>query len=261
MPFLEDDSRKIYYKLTGAGPPLVLIHGMALDHRIWHDLPEFLAREYQVLTYDLRGHGQSFAPETGYSYREHVNDLKALLAELKFDRVNIVAHSLGGAVAIKYALQMPNRVRNLVLAAPHVVGYADYSDWPDIYRTARLIDIDQARISWETFRLFRNLKKGSPEKELFDCCLKNFPGRMWTDPKAGRYMDESDLKILDRLEVAVLLLCGRDDHDFLPLAKIINARVQYGSLFEIPDCSHMIYLEKPEIFKRELKAFFKMPGA
>lgn len=258
MPFLEDEEKSIYYELTGEGQPLVMIHGLALDSRIWTDLPALLAKKFKVLNYDLRGHGRSFAPETGYSYRDHLSDLKWLLTELGLSKISILAHSMGGAIAIKYALNAPSNVESLVLLAPHVVGYTEYVNWPNVYRTARLIDIDQARISWETFRLFKNLRKGTPEKELFDHCVKEFPGKVWTDAQAARYVEESDLKILDRLEAPTLLLCGSDDHDFLPLAKIVNARIQRGSLYEIPECSHMIHLERPDILERELKGFLKL---
>jgi pimeloyl-ACP methyl ester carboxylesterase len=233
----------------------VLIHGLALDQRIWGDLPQSLSQTHQVLTYDLRGHGRSFAPETGYSFRDLVADLNELIAALEMPNVTLIGHSLGGAVAIKFALQHPAKVSKLILAAPHVVGYTDYQGWPNVYRTARMIDLDQARISWETFRLFGKLEDGSPEKELFLKCLKEFPATMWLDTQAGRYIDESDLKIVDKLTAPTLLLCGREDLDFLPVAKLINAQLPHGSLFEIPDCGHMIHLEKPEIFRRELATF------
>jgi pimeloyl-ACP methyl ester carboxylesterase len=258
MPTLETEERSIYYEVTGSGEPLVLIHGMALDGRIWADTPEFLAGKFQVINPDLRGHGRSFAPETGYSFRDFESDIKVLLAELKIDKVTLVAHSLGGAVAIKFSLQQPDKVARLVLLAPHVVGYTEYSGWPNVYRTARLIDIDQAKISWETFRLFDNLPQGSRERELLLTCLRDFPGLMWTDQQAGRYMEESDLKLLDKLTQPTLILCGRDDHDFLPVAKLINAQMQQSYLYEIPGCSHMIHLEKPEIFKRELRQFLEL---
>lgn len=258
MSFYETDEKKIYYELTGEGTPVVLVHGVALDSRIWGDLPQFLAGKNKVLTYDLRGHGRSFAPESGYSYRDLVADLSELLSALELPKVTLIGHSLGGAVAIKFALRHPGKVEKLVLAAPHVVGYTDYKGWPNVFRTARMIDVDQAKISWETFRLFSKLENGSPKKQLFLDCLRDFPGTIWTDPQAGRYVEESDLKIIDKLATPTLLLCGRDDLDFLPVAKLINAQLPQGSLFEIPDCGHMIHLEKPEIFRRELAAFLKL---
>lgn len=258
MPFLEIDDKKLFYQVTGAGDPLVLLHGVACDSRYWRDLPEYLSKKYAVVAYDLRGHGQSFAPASGYSYRDHVNDLKSLLHELGHQKVTLVGHSLGGAIAVKFALQQPEHVKAMVLAAPHVVGYNDYTGWPNVYRTARSIDIDQARIQWEGFRLFSRLTKGSPERELFLECLRDFPGKIWTDPQAGRYVDESDLKLLDNLTMPLLVLCGREDLDFLPLAKLVNARLTNGSSYEIPDCGHMIHLERPDIFKRELAAFLKL---
>lgn len=258
MPFLEAEDKKIFYQTFGDGEPLIMIHGLACDSRYWGDVALYLSAKYATITYDQRGHGQSYAPATGYSYRDHVNDLKWLIKELDVKKVTLVAHSSGGAIAVKFALQHPELVKAMVLAAPHIVGYREYTDWPNVYRTARNIDIDQAKIQWESFRLFNRLSKGSPERELFLQCLRDFSGKVWTDPEAARYVDESDLKLLDKLTQPTLLLCGRDDLDFLPLAKLVNARLINGTLFEIPDCGHMIHLEKPEIFKRELTPFLKL---
>jgi pimeloyl-ACP methyl ester carboxylesterase len=231
---------------------------MGLDSRIWDYVPEFLSSKYKVVTYDLRGHGRSFAPESDYSIRDHVSDLKLLISELGIERLSLLGHSLGGAIAVKYALEAPGKAVSMFLAAPHIAGYTDYPQWPNLYRTARLIDVDQARIAWETFRLFHKLREGTPAKDLFLKCLSDFNGNMWLDAKAGRYMEESDVKLLEKLSMPLMLLCGRDDHDFLPLAKTINAHVRHGTLYEVPECAHMIHLEKPDIFKRELKAFFNV---
>ena len=258
MPYLEQEERKIYYEQQGQGELIILIHGLGLCSESWLDLPELLAKKFTVVTYDLRGHGKSFAPDTGYSYREQVNDLKALITELDHKRLHILSHSLGGAVAVKYALDQPDVVKSLILAAPHVVGYRDYQDWPNVYRTARNIDIDQAKIQWETFRLFSRVDRESDEWKAFTRCLKAFSGKPWTDPEAFKYLDESDMKLLDNLTMRTLVLCGREDVDFLPLAKLINARLTNGSLFEIPDCGHMIHYEKPEVFKREVGAFLQV---
>ncbi|MGB5105657.1 MAG: alpha/beta hydrolase [Candidatus Zixiibacteriota bacterium] len=258
MPFFEKDGRKLYYNITGQGDLVVLIHGIALDSRIWMDVPQYLSLKYAVLTYDLRGHGQSYAPSTGYSYRDHVSDLNLLITELGDQKATLIGHSLGGAVAVKYTLQHPQHIRSLALAAPHIVGYKDYTAWPNVFRTARQIDIDQAKIQWETFRLFQRVDKNSPDWEVLKSCISDFPGKVWTDPEAGKYVDESDMKMLDNLTMPVLMLCGREDLDFLPLAKLVNARLSNGTLYEIPDCGHMIHMEKPEIFKRELSAFLKI---
>lgn len=258
MSFFEKDDRKLYYNIIGQGDLAVLVHGIGVDSRYWMEIPELLASKYAVLTYDLRGHGQSFAPDTGYSYREHVNDLNSLITDLGYQKAHFIGHSLGGAIVVKYALQHPQHIKSLVLAAPHVVGYKDYTDWPNVYRTAKQIDVGQAKIQWETFRLFQRVDKNSPDWEVFKSCISDFPGKVWTDPDAFKYMDESDMKMLDNLTMPTLLLCGRDDLDFLPLAKLINARLTNGTLYEIPDCGHMIHMEKPEIFKRELAAFLKL---
>jgi pimeloyl-ACP methyl ester carboxylesterase len=260
MPYLEIADRRLYYETIGRGDPIILIHGIATDSRYWMSLPQFLAQKFTVITYDLRGHGRSFAPETGYAYRDHANDLKLILSHLEFAKITILAHSLGGAIAMKYAIESPQHVKSMILLAPHVVGYKDYSDWPNVYRTARQIDVGQAKIQWEQFRLFNNLERNSEAWQVFKQCLEDFPGKLWLDLQAGRYVEESDMKLLDNLTMPVLMLCGRDDLDFLPLSKLVNARLTAGTLYEIPNCGHMIHMEKPEILRRELAAFLKLPS-
>ena len=109
------------YEVAGSGEPVVLIHGGFGDRRMWDEQFAVLARDYRVLRYDHRGFGRSPAPDTTYS---PVRDLIQLLDRTGMDRAHIVGNSLGGALAITFALLHPERVRSLTVVASGLTGSA-----------------------------------------------------------------------------------------------------------------------------------------
>jgi len=114
-----DGHGELVLETAGKGEPLVLIHGWAVDRRMWvHQLP-VLRRRFRVITYDRRGFGQS----TCAANLEHeVEDLKAILAHLAVPKVAIVGMSQGGRIAIRFASQHPEWVSALVLQCPSIDG-------------------------------------------------------------------------------------------------------------------------------------------
>jgi pimeloyl-ACP methyl ester carboxylesterase len=111
----------LYYEAAGAGSPIVLLHGLDLDRRMWDEQVVPLAHAHTVVRYDLRGFGRSTA---GSQSGTHVADLKALLDHLELVSVSLVGISLGGGVAIDFATAYPNAVRALILVDPLLEGTA-----------------------------------------------------------------------------------------------------------------------------------------
>jgi len=108
----------------GQGDPLIFIHGWAASHRFWKHQVPFFAQSNQVISYDLRGHGDSGKPETGYQITDHLHDLEKLLTENRLSKLVLIGHSLGGMIALQYALEHPLTPRALVLVgtSPHPVA-------------------------------------------------------------------------------------------------------------------------------------------
>ncbi len=107
---------RLYYELSGSGPPLVLIAGETSDRRIWtHQVVDALGRYYRVLRYDLRGFGRSAWVPGPYL---HARDLAALLDHLGIARAGLVTVHGGANVAADLALEQPERVAALVLINP-----------------------------------------------------------------------------------------------------------------------------------------------
>jgi pimeloyl-ACP methyl ester carboxylesterase len=102
---------------VGAGPDVVLVHGLASNLAFWYPLvARRLARRFRVTAYDLRGHGYSDMPATGYTSADMAEDLRSLLDRLRIDSAHVVGHSFGGAVALHFASLFPERARSVTLA-------------------------------------------------------------------------------------------------------------------------------------------------
>ena len=110
------------YDLTGppGAPVLVLVHGLGLTRSTWDDVVPVLARQHQVLAYDLTGHGQSALPLVKPSLTVLSGQLAALMDDLAIDRATIIGFSLGGMINRRFALDHPAKVAALViLNSPH----------------------------------------------------------------------------------------------------------------------------------------------
>ncbi len=116
------DGLQLHYLEGGAGEPVVFIHGSgpgASGHSNFkQNYPAFAAAGYRVLVPDLPGYGASDKPQTVYSLDFFVTALSGLLDALDIQRCVLVGNSLGGAIALKLALEQPQRVSRLVLMAP-----------------------------------------------------------------------------------------------------------------------------------------------
>jgi haloacetate dehalogenase len=117
--WLEGEAGKIFARVGGSGPPLVLLHGFPQTHAMWHRIAPQLAKTHTVICLDLRGYGWSSAPQSEggalYSKREMGKDIVAALSQLGHIRFGIVGHDRGARVAYRLALDHPGRVTQLAL--------------------------------------------------------------------------------------------------------------------------------------------------
>jgi pimeloyl-ACP methyl ester carboxylesterase len=107
----------VHCQQMGEGGDAVMIHGLFASLAFWYmSVMPALALRFRVTAYDLRGHGYSDVPDSGYSSADMAADLAGLLDQLGIERAHLIAHSFGGAVALQYALLRPDRVLSLTLA-------------------------------------------------------------------------------------------------------------------------------------------------
>ncbi|MBY0524863.1 MAG: alpha/beta hydrolase, partial [Gemmataceae bacterium] len=117
-PSFDSKGVPIYYSVTGRpdGEPVVLVHGFLDSMAGWDraKVSDALKDDFKVIALDCRGHGQSGKPDEPSKYgKEMVEDVARLLDHLKIEKAHIVGYSMGAAIAVKFAVRYPTRVRTL----------------------------------------------------------------------------------------------------------------------------------------------------
>jgi pimeloyl-ACP methyl ester carboxylesterase len=113
---------EMVYRLSGNGPLLVLIHGMAGSGATWRHVIPTLSKRFTVLAPDLLGHGESAKPKGDYSLGAHATMVRDLMTALHLDRATLVGQSFGGGVAMQLAYQYPDKCERLVLVGSGGLG-------------------------------------------------------------------------------------------------------------------------------------------
>ncbi len=251
---------RLFYEIRGQGEPVVLIHGGQLDSRMWDDQFEPYSREFRVLRYDVRGFGGSPPAETVYSNEE---DLAALLDYVGFPKAHLVGLSLGGGIAIDFALAHPDRVLSLSLAGPGLAGFEGGEPDEDqrfyaILRAARDQGPDRANELWlkdpymapamENPRLAPRLRLLSAENG--HVWLRNYMLERSPQPPAAKRIGEIKAPTL-------LVLGGRDVPTIKKIVEALGKAVPGARTVGIPGAGHMVNMEKPEEFDRAVLAFLR----
>lgn len=99
-------------------PRLLLLHGLADSACVWTSLGNYLSNRYHIVAPDMRGHGESSKPETGYTFESAIADLEALMAHLNWPQAHILGHSWTGKLAPIWARQNPERFCSMILVDP-----------------------------------------------------------------------------------------------------------------------------------------------
>ena len=134
--YVDLDGSYIRYRITGSGPPLLLVHGWLLSSRIWDRLAERLSESFTVYSLDLKGFGDSDKPLTGYGVRHGSRLLYSFCARFGLGRATVVGHDIGGGMAVKLAVDHPETVGRLVLVS--VPAEEEQMDLPTLLWLATL---------------------------------------------------------------------------------------------------------------------------
>lgn len=262
--FLTVGELNMHVRVEGpaAAPPLLLLHSLGTDLRVWDPQAEVLARSFRVIRPDLRGHGLTDAPPGPYSIGGMARDVLALLDALGLGRVHVVGLSIGGMIAQALAAQAPGRVMSLLLcdtamAIPPPQLWLDRAATVRARGMAAIADAVLAR--WVTPGFAR-----APEaRGLRAMLLRTAPEGY---AAAAEAIAAADLtQATSALRIPALVLVGeRDEATPRISAEALRGAIAGAQLTSIPDAAHIPTLERPDAVTDAILHFLSSeagPGA
>ena len=246
----------LHVEVCGKGPAVVLIHGGNTDRRMWNDEFASWSKLYQVIRYDVRGFGRSTRPSESYQSHE---DLLTVLDSLHVRKASIVGLSLGGRIALDFAITHPDRVTALVLAGPGLSGFPwtrdDDSSWAAIGAAIKRGDSVAAAEHWlETPYMKPGMAQPKLRSWLRQLAVEN--SRSWVNGGREKELDPPAYDRLREVRVPTLVVVGsRDIPDIHRIVAKIAADVSGARRVTIDGAGHMVNLERPAEFDRVVRAF------
>lgn len=254
---------QLSYQTAGTGEPFLLLHAGVADSRMWDVQFETFAQYYRVIAYDLRGYGDSEMPDLPFA---HHLDLTALLDHLEIESTHLLGASAGGAVALNFALEHPERVRTLSLAGAAVDGY-QFTDrstlerWEEAGTALEEEEYERAaEIESEMWLAGpnRNLDQFDPElrKLHHDMLLRRYEISPDEDQENEQELQPPAVSRLDEVEAPTLVLVGNQDRaDILTIADMLTERVPDAKQTIISGTAHLLNLERPDLFDQHVLGF------
>jgi len=254
MAVAENGEVSIFYVDEGAGPAVLMIHGHTLDHRVFDDVvgnPE--VKGFRLIRPDLRGHGRSSVPASGYHWSHHASDMAAVLESAGVPRATVVGFSLGGGIALELTVERPELVEGLVLVdavLPDRPFEPEFlANLKEVAGTVRREGVRAAMEGpWASSPLFAPSRAKRGVREKLEVILRDFPGADYVARKRDHV--ERAWSVPERLgEIAVptaVLVGAEDMPGFQGFSREIAAGIPGATLELVPHCGHLLPLEAPE---------------
>ena len=257
MPFLTHAGVSLRYDRVGTGPAVLLIHGWTFNRTVWERQVVALRDRHTAITVDLRGHGESSHPRTGYTVAAMAADLEHLVRALAVPRIALVGWSMGGIVALELAQRLGERVSALGLVCTTAGGLTDAKNPLAVPKD----QVAAMRASAEAdFRGFvREFAPRLFKQAAASPLLAWAVGQMQKTPAhvAVACLDAilaADLRpTLKKITAPTAVLHGRHD-DLFPIAggEALGKAIKGATLTVFEESGHTPLLEEPERFNATL---------
>lgn len=261
--YLEIGKAKIYYEEKGSGIPIIMIHGGFLDRRMWDEQFDYFSKDYRVIRYDVRNHGLTTSGAEKYT---DYDDLNKIMENLKIDRAIVMGLSMGGYIAIDFALAYPEKLIALIPVSTGISGNTQKdNDWleydKNINQAFKNDDIEGAaeimlhawtdgptRTPEQVDKTMRNILR-----EMIINTFKN-----WNPEIKHHSLTSPAIDRLSEIKVPVLTIYGDIDmQGIIDLAYKIEKEIPGAKKEVIKNAAHMVNMEFPEEFDEIVSKFLK----
>lgn len=259
----EINGGKLYYEIAGEGPALVLIHGGLVNSGLWDKQFDVFAQQHRTLRYDVRGFGQSDSPTQPFT---HHDDLRDLLDYFGIERAAVLGLSMGGAIAIDFALAYPNRTSALIPVAAAVSGYRPPTEASELSQRLReAYDRGDKPLAVElSLQLWTDGPNRRPDqvaqaaRERVRVMTAQEFNRPEYDENLAKDLEPPAYDRLGDIKAPTLVITG--DADLPRINRLMEyavATIPGAQHVIIHDVAHHLPLEKPDEFNRAVLEFLK----
>jgi pimeloyl-ACP methyl ester carboxylesterase len=260
---------RLYYEIAGSGEPLILCHAGFVDSGMWDDQMDAFSQFFRVVRFDMRDYGKSDLAEGPVSRRK---DLEGLLDRLGIQRGLLLGCSMGGTLALDFALEHPQRVAGLILVSADPSGFEFQGDPPPtlLAMISAMQQGDLEQVSELQLRLwvdgpFRQPDQVDPEVRQRAAEMNRIPVEHGTWGKVDTHpvdpLDPPAVRRLDQIRVPTLIVVGAlDDPELLRAAGVMEKGIPAAKKVIIPGAAHVPNMERPAEFNREVLSFLQAAG-
>ena len=263
--FATSGNARIYYEAAGQGIPFVMLHAGVANSRMWDNEFEYFSRQFRVVRFDLRGYGKS-EPEEG-EFR-HIQNLKAVLDELQVEQPAILMGcSMGGGLAMDYALEEPAKVKALIMVGSAPMGLElDVSESPKFAEAEKAFEAgDLDRVAEIETQIWFDGEGRTPQQVNQEMRRKLYEmNRLALEYEArglGKRLPDAETPAagrLSELEIPVLVIVGLNDSEYLRRAAVVMVKnrpearkVMLEEAAQLPNMDH------PQEFRRAVETFLE----
>ena len=261
-----------YLQWSDRGMPLLLLHGMADHALVWSSLGDYLSSNYQVIAPDLRGHGESGKPATGYHFQDYIGDLRALINHLGWTQAHILGHSWSAKIAAIWATQQPEVFKSLILVDPFFID--KMPSWiritfPILYQVLPFLKITRSFDSYQSIEaIARQLKQykgwSNLQQEVFKNAIEQKADGSWSSKFAlsarGEIFEDvmGFAGLTKTLDIPSLLILPQQGLN--RTAWQIQSYKKYLTSLEIKKIpgNHWAFLGEPETFNQAVAEFLSI---
>ena len=262
---ITSDNIKIYYKVKGEGVPIIFIHGFSEDHYCFRIQEKALSKKYKIITYDLRGHGESDRADIGLNLERFALDLRELIEYLQLKTVNLVGWSMGSSIIFEYINKFGTEKLEKICIIDKSPKAINDNTWNlGLYHGKytmedSIIDLKLIKDNWIEFSEkfikimapYFNETQFNIARERMKVNTSTVMYSMW------KSMIQKDYRpTLKEINISTLILFGGKSTLYsIEVGEYLRDNIKDSKLIIFEDSTHLLVLENPIKFNRVLKEF------
>ena len=264
---ITSDNIKLYYKVKGEGIPIIFIHGFSENHSSFRIQEKVLSKKYKIITYDLRGHGESNIGDKELNLERFALDLRELVDYLQLENVNLVGWSMGSSIIFEYINKFGLEKLSKICIIDKSVKVINDNNWElglyhgDYTREDSIKDLNLIKEDWMKFgknfiKIMAPYFNEVQMKIAIERLKENSPNVMYSMWKS---MIEKDYRnVLDKITIPTLILFGEMSTLYsLEAGEYLRDNIKNSKLIVFENCSHLLVLENPIKLNKVLSEFIE----